>query len=29
VMELKAGETRTLRMMAGRTFGAPISLKLD
>ena len=29
VVELKAGETRTLRMMAGRTFGAPISLKLD
>jgi hypothetical protein len=29
VVDLKAGETRTLRMVAGRTFGAPVSLKLD
>jgi hypothetical protein len=29
VVELKAGETRTLRMSAGRSFGAPVSLKLD
>jgi len=29
VVDLKAGETRTLRMVAGRTFGTPVSLKLD
>jgi hypothetical protein len=29
VVDLKAGETRTLRMVAGRTFGSPVSLKLD
>src|SRR5206468_12162861 len=29
VVDLKAGETRTLRMVAGRSFGAPLSLSLD
>jgi len=29
VVDLKAGETRTLRMVAGRSFGSPVSLKLD
>ena len=29
VVDLRAGETRTLRMVAGRTFGSPVSLKMD
>jgi tRNA A-37 threonylcarbamoyl transferase component Bud32 len=29
VIDLKAGEVRTLRMVAGRSFGSPVSLKLD
>jgi serine/threonine protein kinase len=29
VVDLKAGETRTLRMVAGRSFGTPLSLKVD
>ena len=29
VVNLKAGETRTLRMVAGRSFGSPVSLKVD
>jgi len=29
VVDLKAGETRTLRMVAGRAFGTPLSLKVD
>ena len=29
VVDLKAGEVRTLRMVAGRSFGSPVSLKLD
>ncbi len=29
VVDLKAGETRTLRMVAGRSFGTPLSLKMD
>ena len=29
VVDLKAGETRTLKMVAGRSFGTPVSLKLD
>jgi len=29
VVELKAGETRTLKMVAGRSFGSPVSLKID
>lgn len=29
VVDLKAGETRTLRMVAGRSFGTPVSLRMD
>jgi serine/threonine protein kinase len=29
VVDLRAGETRTLRMVAGRSFGTPLSLKVD
>jgi serine/threonine-protein kinase len=29
VVDLRAGETRTLRMVAGRTFGSPVSLRMD
>jgi tRNA A-37 threonylcarbamoyl transferase component Bud32 len=29
VVDLKAGEVRTLKMVAGRSFGSPVSLKLD
>jgi serine/threonine protein kinase len=29
VVDLKSGETRTLRMIAGRSLGAPVSLKMD
>jgi len=29
VVDLKAGETRTLRMVAGRSFGTPVSIKVD
>jgi serine/threonine protein kinase len=29
VVDLKAGETRTLRMVAGRSSGAPVSLEID
>ena len=29
VVDLKAGEVRTLRMVAGRSVGSPVSLKLD
>ena len=29
VVDLKPGETRTIRMVAGRSFGTPISLKMD
>jgi serine/threonine protein kinase len=29
VVDLRPGETRTLRMVAGRSFGTPISLKMD
>jgi hypothetical protein len=29
VVDLKAGEVRTLRMVAGRSFGSPVSLRLD
>ena len=29
VVDLKAGETKTLRMVAGRSFGSPVSLKID
>jgi tRNA A-37 threonylcarbamoyl transferase component Bud32 len=29
VVDLKAGEIRTLKLVAGRSFGTPVSLKLD
>ena len=29
IVELESGETRKLRLSAGRAFGAPVSLKLD
>jgi len=28
-VDLKAGETRTLRLVAGRSFGAPVSLRVN